>query len=133
MADINVSLFKDLAMVGDLVRAPTGDIATIQGLANYKNALFHRLITTPGSLVHRPGYGVGILEWQNSLSSFANQQALAQKITDQFMQDPRTESVTGVSIVTNDSDPRQTVVAVRVVPKGYTEQAMKFTPFIEGL
>ena len=131
--NITEALKIDIAHVGDLVRTSGGDIGRISGLANYKNALFHRLITVPGSLVHRPNYGVGLPMYQNSPMSFGIQQTLAAKIREQFLRDPRTEAVSSISI-SNDTDiPGQILIRVFVKPIGYTEQEMIFTPFNEGL
>jgi phage baseplate assembly protein W len=130
--NLTTALKTDIAHVGDFVRTPGGDLATISGLANYKRALFHRLITVPGTLVHRPEYGVGIGMYQNSPSSFALQQKLAALIKDQFEQDPRTEKVSSVSISSDDATPEQTVITVSVIPVGYSEQEMTFTPFDEA-
>ena len=129
---LNDIMKTDLAHVGDLVRTSGGDIGTINGLANLKNALFHRLMTVPGTLVHRPNYGIGITQYQGAPSSYAIQAALAAKITEQFELDPRVASVTGVRIASDDDNPSQFVVAVRVVAKGYTEETMIFTPFRSG-
>jgi phage baseplate assembly protein W len=120
----------DLAHKGDFAATPGGDLYTISGLDNLKAALFHRLMTVPGTLVHRPLYGVGAPMFQNSLSSFTKQQELASIIHDQFKQDPRVEDVTSVSVSSNDSSPQQTVIKVFVKPVGYSEQEMKFTPFV---
>lgn len=134
MANITEALYTDLAHVsGDLVRDSRGDVGTISGLANLKNALFHRLMTMPGALTHRPLYGVGVKAYQNAPSSFSVQQRLAARIKEQFELDPRVQEVTGVLITAGDTNPSQFVVAVKVVPKGYTEQEMKFTPFNEGI
>lgn len=88
----------DLLHNGDFVTAPNGDFALAKGLVNLKQALFHRLITVPGALVHRPLYGVGAQLWQNDIGSIARQRELATKIKEQFEQDQRVEEVTGIRI-----------------------------------
>ena len=123
---------KDIAHVGDIVKVAPGDIGTIQGLANLKEALFHRLITVPGTLVHRPTYGVGIPSFQNRLSSFAVQQRLSSIIQEQYKQDPRVEDVKSVSIQAEDSDPQKTIITIVVFPVGYSEVTLKFQPFVGG-
>jgi len=128
--NINDALKNDIAHVGDMVLTPSGDLGQISGLANLKRALFHRLITIPGTLVHRPTYGIGIGLYQNGLSSFSKQAELASKIAEQFAQDPRVLSVKSVSVNFNNSNPQQTLIGVFVTPIGYTEQQMTFTPFV---
>jgi len=130
---INDSLGTDIAHVGDLVRTSGADLGLISGLANLKNALFHRLITQPGTLVHRPNYGVGIPGYQNAPSSFSIQQRLAAKIVEQFEQDARVASVTNVLIGSDDGTPQTTRIAVFLIPVGYTEVQMTFTPFGAGV
>lgn len=131
---ITDSLKTDIAFVdGDMTLTASGDLGTISGLANLKAALFRRLITTPGSLVHRPQYGVGVGQFQNSLSSFAKQQQLAALIQEQFEQDPRVQEVSSVGIDASDTSPNLTTIKVSVKPVGYSEQTMIFQPFSEAI
>ena len=130
---ITDALKNDIAHVGDLTITAGRDLGQIAGLANLKNALFHRLLTVPGTLVHRPTYGVGIPAYQNAPSSFSIQQKLASLIQEQFEQDPRVDSVTSVNISNTDDQPQTTRIAVFVVPVGYTDAVqMICTPFGVG-
>lgn len=129
---VNDALKTDLFLRGDMKNTAGGDLQTVSGLANFKQALFHRLVTVPGSLAHRPTYGVGVGLFQNGISSFSKQQKLATLIIDQFKKDPRTASITSVSIEANDDQPDLTQIKVLVIPVGYTEQQMTFTPFSGG-
>lgn len=133
MADITEVLGTDLAHSKDLVRSSTGDLDTINGLANLKQALFHRLITVPGSLVHRPLYGVGIQTYQNAVNSLATQRQLALRIQEQFEEDPRVEAVTNVRVLNTNLRPELVTLVVAVKVVGYGEDAMTFTPFGEGV
>jgi len=99
MSRIEESYLIDLEFGMDLRTAPNGDFSTVSGLENLKQALFNRLITVPGSLAHRPEYGIGIQKYQNSLTSFSRQQALALEIKKQFLEDPRVVDVTSVRII----------------------------------
>lgn len=131
--NITQALGKSIAHKGDLVRTQTGDIGTIAGLPNYRNAIYHRLITVPGSLAHRPGYGAGIKQYQNAPCSFALQQEMATKIKEQIKQDPRTKKIQSVSMNNTDTFSEQTVINILVVPVGYTDAIkMTFTPFSGG-
>lgn len=98
MSEIDNFYKIDLLHNGDFVAAPNGDFALAKGVVNLKQALFHRLITVPGSLVHRPEYGVGIKLYQNDISSITRQRDLANAIVSQFEQDFRVVKVVGVSI-----------------------------------
>lgn len=132
--NITDALGTDIAHRGDFLRTSGGDLQTIEGLANLKQALFHRLVTVPGSLAHRPTYGVGLPMYQNGLSSFGIQQKLAARIREQFAEDPRVEEVSSISINSTDADPSLTILAVSVKVIGYSDPVdMKFTPFGGGL
>lgn len=133
MATIEEVLGTDIAFKGDFVTSATGDIDKITGLENMKQALFHRLVTSPGTIIHRPNYGIGIKDYQNSPSTIAAQQKLALKIKDQFLQDPRVEDVTSVRVNFNAAKPEMTEIVVRVKLQGYDESAMAFVPFGEGV
>jgi phage baseplate assembly protein W len=127
------NLLKDICHKSDLKRSSTGDLDVIDGLENVKNALFHRLITVPGSLIHRPEYGVGLKMYQNSISSLATQRQLALKIEEQFLRDPRVEEVTSVSVSIDRANPQKVTIIVLVKIVGYGENEVQFTPFGEGI
>lgn len=112
-------------------RDGTGDLATIAGLANLKNALLRRLVTEPGSLVHRPEYGVGIKRYQNAPATLSNKRELALRISDQFRRDSRVEDVLGVQILIDDAKPSYSTIIVRVKIVGYGEGSFDFQPFGE--
>lgn len=133
MASLDEVLKTDIAHISDLRRAASGDLDKISGLSNVKNALFHRLMTVPGSLVHRPNYGVGIKNYQNAPNSISIYQELALRIKEQFEEDPRVTAVTGVRVESEDLDPSRITVTVRVTIAGYDEEELKFTPFSEGV
>ena len=120
---------KDLSFPSDLVVSPSGDFELVTGLANLKQALFHRLVTTQGSLIHRPNYGVGIKRFQNGLNSAANKSEIFNLIREQFAQDSRVDSVTGIQFKINEARPDLTQIIVSVKAKGYDESAMAFIPF----
>jgi phage baseplate assembly protein W len=132
--DINAAMLVDIAHVnGDMVRTASGDLDRISGLANLQIALFHRLVTVPGSHVFRPSYGVGIGAYQNGPMTFAVQQKIASLIVEQFSLDPRVLSVNSVEIDVADDRPDFMTIIVRLTPVGYTEQAMTFAPFSQGI
>lgn len=130
MANIDQVLLTDLANNGDLVKSPTGDLDKVSGFANLQQALFHRLVTTPGTLVHRPEYGVGIKQYQNGINSLQIQQQIALKIRDNFLRDERIEDVTGVSVDSEDTTPDIIRITVKVKIRGFDEpQSITFIPF----
>ena len=129
MATVNEIMLTDVKHKKDYIRTASGDRETITGLENYGEALFRRLMTKPGALIHRPDYGVGIKRFQGAVSGLSKQRELANLIQEQFLRDPRTESVKGILFKIDESRPDMTYIIVRVKPVGYDEVAMKFEPF----
>ncbi len=129
MATIHQTFLKDLAHKKDLLKTATGDLATAEGVANLQSALFARLVTTPGSLVHRPDYGVGIKSYQNGLNLLSKQREIATRIEANYSRDPRVEKVLGVGIIYDDLDPSKTIIKVRLKPIGLEAISMEFVPF----
>ena len=122
-------LLTDIAHSKDLLRAADGDLDTIKGIANVREALFRRLMTTPGSLIHRPEYGVGIKSWQNATMTLDNQRSLAKKIQQQFERDFRVAQVTSVRVIQDPQVPGKVTIFVKVIIDGYEEASMEFVPF----
>lgn len=132
MATAEEILRKDLAFTDDFVATADGDLDTQSGLENYKRAVIRRCITVPGSLVHRPNYGVGLPLYINSISYLPTQQKITAKINEQLMKDPRTKKVLGVIFLTNNIQPNLSKLTVRVLPVGYDEVSITF-PAFQGL
>lgn len=132
MATITEILLTDLKHDGDLSLASgTGDLATISGLDNIRQALYHRLVTTPGSLAHRPEYGCGLKRFQGAPNTVATQRQIAGIINEQFKRDPRIESVTSTQILFDDVSPEKVTIIVAVKLVGYGDTELKFLPFGE--
>ena len=131
MATIEEVYFTDIVHKKDLGRAADGDLDKITGVENAKLALMHRLVTQPGSLVHRPDYGVGVKDWQNAVLSIDNKRSLARRINEQFLRDPRVEEVTGVRITQDSSEPGRVTLFVKVKLRGFGEEQIEFKTFGE--
>lgn len=129
MSHLNGFLGKDIAFKSDFVLTASGDLDIIEGLDNLKESLFRRLMTSPGSVVHRPTYGIGIKNYQGALNSFSNQTKITNLIKQQFTEDPRIEQVLGVSFRSEDDKPDTLNILVRVSVKGYGEDLITFIPF----
>ena len=107
-----------------------GDLLTIKGVGNLKRALLRRLVTYPGSLIHRPEYGVGIKDFMNAPNTLQTRRELAAKIGENFLRDERVESVLSVKIERNDLQPQLTKITVRVKLTGFSDAAdLRFIPF----
>lgn len=129
MADVEETFLQDIAFTSDMQVAPNGDLQAVTGVANIKQQLLHRLITQPGSLVHRPNYGVGVKDFQNAVSSISNQRALALRISEQFKQDIRVNDVLNVAVTTDDLFPDKIIITIKVLLVGLGEVELAFKPF----
>ena len=133
MATIEERYLKDIAHIKDFLKAPDGDLQTITGVENAKQALIRRLVTQPGSLVHRPEYGVGLKDFQNAVNSLENQRRLAQRIREQFERDFRVEEFVGMKFTQDSVDPAKLTVFFKVKLQGFGEVTVEFQPFGEAV
>lgn len=133
MALLDEALLRDLAQnPGEGFKvAADGDLDTVSGLENLKAALFRRLMVVPGTLVHRPTYGVGVKNFLNAPNSIDNQRALAVRIKEQFEQDFRVEEMLGMRVSVDRNNPSLVIIFVKVRVQGFGEAEMDFIPFGE--
>ncbi len=129
MAKIEELYLTDIKHSKDHIRTEGGNLETISGIENVRQALFHRLITEKGSIVHRPLFGVGAKQYQNVTMTLAKKEELALEIKEQFEQDERVEEVTGVLYNATDFEPEKFSIILRVNLVGYGEDTITFTPF----
>lgn len=120
----------DLLHNGDFVAAPNGDFSLAKGSVNLRQALFHRLITNQGTLVHRPQFGVGVKNFQNKTGSISKQKELAAIIREQFEQDERVEELVSVKIKNLNID-GQFEVTYKVRVSGGSLEEETINPFGE--
>ncbi len=132
MANITETYGTDIKHANDLVRNSSGDLETISGLENMKQAIFRRIMTSKGSIIHRPNYGVGLKSFQNATFTLATKRKIALEIQEQLEEDPRIEAVSSVSVdAESNSDPDMVQIQLSVKLVGYGETEMNFTPFGE--
>lgn len=116
----------DLAHTGDFVRTPTGDLGTISGVENVRQALLHRLLTSKGTLIHRPDYGVGIKNFLGGVADTSQKMKLAVILKEQFQRDPRVEAVLGMAVLVDPDRPDLINIKTRVKLVGLGEQVFSF-------
>lgn len=122
-----MSTIDDLYKVDiDFNPTATGDFDTISGVKNVEKSLERRLLTVPGSLVHKPGYGVGVKLYLNDINKLSTKRKLALAIQEQFVLDERVEKVLGVSISTDQSNTSMVNIIVRVQLVGLGEQSFTY-------
>lgn len=122
------SFKRDLRYNGDFTLTLGGDLAQVSGLDNLKQAIFNRLVTVPGTLLHRPGYGVGLKDFLNAPKVLSVQREIFNRIVDQFANDERIDEVT--SFGTDDTDsPDQFTIRMGVRARGFGPLQLDFGPF----
>lgn len=119
---------EDLLHIGDMELNSGGDLELATGRENILQAIFHRLITTKGSLLHRPDYGVGIKSFQGRVSSLGVQQEMALLIKEQLELDPRIDEVEKISI-NQGYDPSLFTIIIKVNVIGLGSVEDEFKPF----
>jgi len=130
MSKLNDNFLIDLRFTGgDFNTTNTGDLDTIDGLDNLRQAIMNRLITVPGSLAHRPNYGAGVKRFQNALSSLDQQRKLLLTIQEQLEQETRIEEITGISFTQDGVNPGQFTIQLKIKPVGLNELDEEFDPF----
>lgn len=132
MANLNEIYLTDKAHYKDYIATASGDLGTDSGDTNLSNALFRRLITSKGAIIHRPNYGVGIKDFQNGLNTLSKQREIALLIGEQFPLDPRVQSVDGVSVNVDVNNPDRTTITVKITPIGKDQTTLTFAPFEGG-
>lgn len=131
MADVDQFFGIDIAFKDDFLANQTGDIDKITGLQNVKDSLVRRTITEPGTMIHRPEYGVGLKRFVNALNSLDNRRELANRIKYQWERDERVDEVISVSVDSEDDNPERVTIAVRVRLIGYGEAQVNVIGFNE--
>lgn len=118
----------DIVFTNDFEVSASGDLQTIFGQQNVTARLIRRTITEPGTLVHRPTFGVGLKRFLNGLNSLDNQRELANRIKVQWEQDESVNEVLGVSVVVEDDKPELSIISVRAFLVGVGETTLRIIP-----
>lgn len=107
---------------GRVVVSPTGDFATVSGVANLKQALGNRLRTAPGDLMFHPDYGCKVYQLIGQGATPGNDQLAAAFVAQAMLSDPRVSSASSVQASVNGDVISATGTAVAVggqrVPSG---------------
>jgi hypothetical protein len=101
-----MELLNDLLLDDDFTVSAQGDFALVEGVANVRQALLHRLLTTPGTVVHRPEYGVGI--------------------QGQFLNDSRVAEVKTIQIQDSPENPSSVTLLASVLIDGSGDAILQF-------
>ena len=97
----------------DLVAKLDGDIDIISGKDNAIEAIFRRVFTTKGSIIHRPDYGVGLPNFQNIENRIDQRLKITEDIRVQMGRDDRVQEVKEVSFIDDVDNPAQFKIRIR--------------------
>lgn len=82
----------------DIPLTNTGDMQTVTGVANLQLALPRRCCVSPGTLVHRPDFGGGLVDQVSAPTTLDRRASIASNIRRNLLRDPRvSESRVSVS------------------------------------
>jgi len=128
MATTTETLYgTDIEHKRDFRLTSSGDFATISGKANVTDAIFRRIVTMQGSIIHRPEYGVGIQSLQNTPNTIAVRLALAEDIRVQLTRDDRVAEVKEVTLLDDPNNPDQAKIRVRLDLVGLPDEVVEET------
>lgn len=101
LSDIVDALGVDIALTshGQKTVAADGDVQTVSGIANLKQAIKFRINTVPGELGMHPGYGCMIQFYLGTAQSAAWADLVQSLIHDCLLQDPRINTVDSITYV----------------------------------
>jgi len=119
---------RDIKHREDFFRV-NGDLELEDGLENIKNQLLRRLVTVPGSIVHRPNYGVGMHQYQNITLTLDKKEKIALAIKDNLESDDRVSELKSVFFDTTDNVPEQFIIYISVELVGFGEQTIQWKAF----
>lgn len=113
----------------------TGDLLLVDGRANARAALRRRLVVSPGTLIHQPDYGVGLLDALELPNTSALRTQLSTGARRNLLADDRVaEATVGVSLGAPDGTQSASAMTVqlRVTWKADQRQAETLTLELHG-
>ena len=114
----------------DLRTTATGDARTVTGRERLEQAIRRRLVTGRGELLHRPGYGCGIMQQLERLNTPDARALLAVQVRAQILQDPDVKAavvLVRAGVPGDTSRPNAITVEARVQPVGGADETLLFT------
>ena len=88
----------DLFFDEDYLITNKGDYQLLHGIANLRQAIYHRLITKPGEYKFVPEYGVGITTYVKRKRTTNNLDRLKNAITDNLLRDSRIRDIPKITV-----------------------------------
>lgn len=116
-----------LFTTGDLQVTGAGDYATVDGLPALRQAIYIRLITSPGEYALYPTFGCGLREFVKKKATKSEQDRLRQRIIEQLSQEERVSKVDEVVLEVVSSG-----VKVRIRVTAVSQQSIQFASVFIG-
>lgn len=98
LSDLAKLFGRDIRFRTDRLVTSAGDVATVEGEENLREALFRRFLATPGEFAQRPEYGGGMRDAVYRPFTRALQDGLRNRLEEQALQDPRVSKVHSVTV-----------------------------------
>lgn len=104
---------------GDLDGAAGGDYRSVSLEENMKQAVFNRIITRRGTLLHRPDYGAGLLDFLNTPMTLQRKREMARAIKENVELDPRIQEVSTIAIQEATDGSGRVTLEINYIIQGY--------------
>lgn len=88
----------DIYFDNDYLITDKGDFQLLKGVANLRQAIYHRLITRPGEYKFVSDYGVGITSYVKRKRTRSNLDRMENAIRDNLLRDPRISDISKISV-----------------------------------
>lgn len=95
---LDAALGVDIFFDGDYHVSAAGDYILVRGLPAFIQAIYHRIMTKPGELAARPGYGVGAAAFVKKRTRPAELDELNQRLVDQLSLEPRVQEIVDTAV-----------------------------------
>ena len=104
----------DLRMTTDYLMTGSADLQRTKGLEALKASFARALVTIPGGIFWRPGYGIGATDYLNKSASAAQIMDLQNRIRTTLASEPAVDEVKSPQVVVNSDGMIEVMVTVMI-------------------
>ncbi|MCP3670710.1 MAG: DUF2634 domain-containing protein [Gammaproteobacteria bacterium] len=97
-AEIRRLFGTDIYFDNDYLITNKGDFQLLEGVANLRQAIYHRLITRPGEYKFVPDYGVGIATYVKRKRTNSNLDSMENAIRTNLLRDSRLSAISKIVV-----------------------------------
>lgn len=137
--DYNRALGEDLSLIirgdtinlesgefGEFTSTNKGDLATVKGIDNLKQAIIIRLATPYGSLLHHPNYGTKLYKFIGERDTYENREKMKIEIERTIRCDRRVKDITIEAFSVIDGVVRVNIVITPITLSDVIELGVRF-------